>query len=481
MKKKNTLKEYSMDKWHKAQIDKAVSTRDKWNFKMDVESLKSKLSDVQDSASKLPDEYVEELCNFSSYPFEDAIDDDQELNTWCAEVDGFLNDSLSLNERKEIYQKTNPRRIKEMARTMKHGKEVTKVYSAKEAAENFEKKVEYEFNTCGYDYEKLYNKAAMNYANIPTVRVRFVEHSTGLNVYGIFIEDEGYTLGIEDGKGNVIDRWDGRIPACNNPTDEFLDDILALFEVVFGYVGNQGFGLEESKKRVNEMARTFKDGQQIKWDHKGLFGFAEAKTSFIDAINKLGGKILEGGKKGWVTAELGPQLWARLDLGISQYAEYKYRITTYERTNIVDQWDGDYDVEFNKDLREFIKIYKSYSNKITESKKLKESIVTKEVYDLTDYDVNEDTWDRLVEAFPGSYYMKPEEFPEGYYPVDILYGVRGFYIKGNGQADVMINGYETGLRTPDYRFKIEVVLVNEDPDSVEKYEAICNWIASQLV
>ena len=73
-----------------------VSKKDKWNLKMDIESLKKELVDLQNTASQLPDEYVREVCDFDSYPFDDEIDDDQNLNSWCTEVDNFLDDSLNM-------------------------------------------------------------------------------------------------------------------------------------------------------------------------------------------------------------------------------------------------------------------------------------------------------------------------------------------------------------------------------------------------
>lgn len=72
----------------------SVSTKDKWNLKMDIAELKGDLVDLQNTASKLPDEFVDELCDTSSYPFDDPIDDDQSLNSWCSEMDNFLSQDL---------------------------------------------------------------------------------------------------------------------------------------------------------------------------------------------------------------------------------------------------------------------------------------------------------------------------------------------------------------------------------------------------
>lgn len=72
----------------------SVSTKDKWNLKMDIADLKGDLIDLQNTAAKLPDEFVDEICDTSSYPFDDPIDDDQSLNSWCSEMDDFLSQDL---------------------------------------------------------------------------------------------------------------------------------------------------------------------------------------------------------------------------------------------------------------------------------------------------------------------------------------------------------------------------------------------------
>ncbi len=72
----------------------SVSTKDKWNLKMDIAELKGDLIDLQNTASDLPDEFVDEICDTDSYPFDSPIDDDQSLNSWCNEMDAFLSQDL---------------------------------------------------------------------------------------------------------------------------------------------------------------------------------------------------------------------------------------------------------------------------------------------------------------------------------------------------------------------------------------------------
>lgn len=93
---RSELNENTYDDAYKRKVNNMVSKKDKWNLKMDIESLKKELVDLQNTASQLPDEYVREVCDFDSYPFDDEIDDDQNLNSWCTEVDNFLDDSLNM-------------------------------------------------------------------------------------------------------------------------------------------------------------------------------------------------------------------------------------------------------------------------------------------------------------------------------------------------------------------------------------------------
>lgn len=92
------LRERSYDDLEKQKLGKAISPRDKWNLKMDISSLKKELTDLQNTAAELPDDYVEEICRSENYPLEDSIDNDTELNQWCDETEDLLDDSLGLNE-----------------------------------------------------------------------------------------------------------------------------------------------------------------------------------------------------------------------------------------------------------------------------------------------------------------------------------------------------------------------------------------------
>ena len=93
------LNEYSAQfaQMRKNKLDRSISKKEKWNLKMDIEALKKELIDLQSTASELPDEYVNEICQSENYPLDDVIDNDLELNQWCDEMDEFLSDSLNIN------------------------------------------------------------------------------------------------------------------------------------------------------------------------------------------------------------------------------------------------------------------------------------------------------------------------------------------------------------------------------------------------
>ena len=80
-----------------------VSKKELWNLKMDIEGLKKKVTDVQNTASDMPREYVKKICDFQSYPFETPISVDQDLNNWCSEVDDFIDDGLNFDDKNKYY------------------------------------------------------------------------------------------------------------------------------------------------------------------------------------------------------------------------------------------------------------------------------------------------------------------------------------------------------------------------------------------
>ena len=98
VKESKKIKEFRPSKF-RYDLDKQVSNKERWNLKMDIESLKKKLTDLQNTTSELPDEYVSDLCDTDSYPFDDDIDNETSLGDWCNEVDDFLTNALQLEDK----------------------------------------------------------------------------------------------------------------------------------------------------------------------------------------------------------------------------------------------------------------------------------------------------------------------------------------------------------------------------------------------
>ncbi len=84
-----------VNRWTSTQSANAISPREKWDLKMNIADLKHDLNVLQNTASELPDDYVDVICDVASYPFDDPIDDDQALSQWCGEIDDFLSQDLN--------------------------------------------------------------------------------------------------------------------------------------------------------------------------------------------------------------------------------------------------------------------------------------------------------------------------------------------------------------------------------------------------
>lgn len=104
----------------KSQLDKALSPKEKWDLKMDIAELKKGLTDLQDTTSRLPDDYINEICNTDNYPFDSPIDNDFELNRWCDDVDNFLDNSIPLNPKrhKGIFTESKVDEVKKLIKTV---------------------------------------------------------------------------------------------------------------------------------------------------------------------------------------------------------------------------------------------------------------------------------------------------------------------------------------------------------------------------
>ena len=78
---------------HRAQTD--ISPAEKNNLYADIKDFEEEFKDLQDTAERLPDSYIDQVCSTSSYPFDVAIDEVQNVEDWCSEAEDFLKDDIN--------------------------------------------------------------------------------------------------------------------------------------------------------------------------------------------------------------------------------------------------------------------------------------------------------------------------------------------------------------------------------------------------
>ena len=101
-KSKKRLKELTQDEFNRlarrrdefrAQTD--ISPAEKNNLYADIKDFEEEFRDLQDTAERLPDSYIDQVCSTSSYPFDVAIDEVQNVEDWCSEAEEFLKDDIN--------------------------------------------------------------------------------------------------------------------------------------------------------------------------------------------------------------------------------------------------------------------------------------------------------------------------------------------------------------------------------------------------
>ena len=73
----------------------AISPAEKNNLYADIKDFEEEFKDLQDTAERLPDSYIDQVCSTSSYPFDVAIDEVQNVEDWCSEAEEFLKDDIN--------------------------------------------------------------------------------------------------------------------------------------------------------------------------------------------------------------------------------------------------------------------------------------------------------------------------------------------------------------------------------------------------
>lgn len=99
---KKRLKELTQDEFNRLarrrdefRTQTAISPAEKNNLYADIKDFEEEFRDLQDTAERLPDSYIDQVCDTASYPFEVAIDEVQNVEDWCAEAEEFLKDDIN--------------------------------------------------------------------------------------------------------------------------------------------------------------------------------------------------------------------------------------------------------------------------------------------------------------------------------------------------------------------------------------------------
>ena len=99
---KKKLKEMTQDEFNRLarrrdefRTQTAISPAEKNNLYADIKDFEEEFRDLQDTAERLPDAYIDQVCDTASYPFEVAIDEVKDVEDWCSEAEEFLKDDIS--------------------------------------------------------------------------------------------------------------------------------------------------------------------------------------------------------------------------------------------------------------------------------------------------------------------------------------------------------------------------------------------------
>ena len=100
--RRKPLKELTQDEFNRLarrrdefRSQTAISPAEKNNLYADIKDFEEEFRDLQDTAERLPDSYIDQVCSTSSYPFDVAIDEVQNVEDWCSEAEEFLKDDIN--------------------------------------------------------------------------------------------------------------------------------------------------------------------------------------------------------------------------------------------------------------------------------------------------------------------------------------------------------------------------------------------------
>ena len=100
--RRKPLKELTQDEFNRLarrrdefRSQTAISPAEKNNLYADIKDFEEEFRDLQDTAERLPDSYIDQVCDTASYPFDVAIDEVHNVEDWCSEAEEFLKDDIN--------------------------------------------------------------------------------------------------------------------------------------------------------------------------------------------------------------------------------------------------------------------------------------------------------------------------------------------------------------------------------------------------
>ena len=267
--RRKPLKELTQDEFNRLarrrdefRSQTAISPAEKNNLYADIKDFEEEFRDLQDTAERLPDSYIDQVCSTSSYPFDVAIDEVQNVEDWCSEAEEFLKDDIN-----------NWGIMKEANLSKKRPKEV---FDSTSAAFNLTKLKGYLRFETNWEYDEDHPEDAMLVDKVhepPRFTVNWIgpEGKKHPNTYCVNIRKD---------KG---ESWTWITHFCLKASD--AAEMINL-EVITWERNNMSWKFESKEQLLNELPESIDDFP--KNTHR-MYRFAKQKHDATGAIRKHSG------------------------------------------------------------------------------------------------------------------------------------------------------------------------------------------------
>lgn len=103
-----------------------------------------------------------------------------------------------------------------------------------------------------------------------------------------------------------------------------------------------------------------------------------------------------------------------------------------------------------------------------------------DVFDFTDFDEDEDTFENLVADFKAMRVNQEELDALGLKIENSTHGPYGIYSSGNGIPDIVIYDFETPFRVKPYHYKIDICQTQENVRSEKLYNEAYEYLLQKI-